>query len=206
MTVTDTTPAAAPAPLPNIRELGAHLAVLTAVKSSIDDQITLQKQAVEDALSRLREAGVDTKTVELAVDSLGLGRVGSITVPTSTDRVEVDDQAAWLAYVEANHPTEVVYADPTVNSAWSAAFIKGLLADYVSGALINPATGEWIPGLAAVKGGVPMTARVTVGKADKARIMQVLTLDTLGQLALNGGPDEPYVVDSIVVPPAPQAA
>jgi hypothetical protein len=78
--------------------------------------------------------------------------LGTVILPVSKETVVVADPAAVLAWVKERHPSEVEHIEQ-VRPSFMVALLQRLApaADIV----VDPTTGEMVPGLAVRAGGVP---------------------------------------------------
>jgi len=89
----------------------------------------------------------------------------TVSLPVSKTRAVVSDPDAVLRWVRTRHPSEVV---EQVRPAFARA-LPGLLK--VSGdVVIDPETGEVVPGMAVAEGGIPGSLRIVPTDEAKARI------------------------------------
>lgn len=175
--------ATAPTPLPaadkpNLVDLTAGLAVLTALQTALKERIDGTRGIIEDELLALRKT-TGTKSLNITID--GLGKVGSISIPETTDHIDITDPQAYAAWVEQNHPTEIEYL-VKVRDSFAKAHEKQLHKDFTTGACIDPLTAEVVPGLLAVKGGEAKSMRVTVTKAEVPSILEHAAGRQIGEL------------------------
>lgn len=79
---------------------------------------------------------------------------GTWSLPVSEEAPTVTDGAALTAWCKERYPTEIV---EVVNPAFQTALLAQLLP--VGEVVMDPATGEVVPGLGVRPGGVPQTLR-----------------------------------------------
>lgn len=123
--------------------------VATRAKARAD---TVRADLAEAARTEYRDQG--------AAPSWRLPDLASVTLPLSKPTVQVADPAAWTAWVQANHPTEV---ETTVRPGFLPALARSLAPDGEDAVLAG--TGEVVPGLRMLPGGVPgaLTIRPVAG-------------------------------------------
>ena len=86
--------------------------------------------------------------------------LATIILPLSKETPFVEDAALFVKWCQERYPSEVVVA-PTVRPVFQAALLKRVQP--LGEAVVDPATGEEIPGLGVRPGGVPkaLTIRPT---------------------------------------------
>ena len=135
--------------LPTAREVAVQLALIKTVEKRVSAAFTATKAValkVLDATDR-KSAVLDDGT-----------KIGTISVKEGAESTYVSDPAAFLAWVKANRPDEVVTTE-SVRSSYRAAVIAR--AKEADGVLFDPETGEQIPGLARSKGDPVVSVLVT---------------------------------------------
>lgn len=128
----------------SLPDAAARVAVLTALRDAIADELTSAKGELSAGLGALhREFGTDRVAAEIP----GGEKVGTITWVPATTRFRVSDEAAFAEWVLANHPTEVRTV-LQVRSVWQTVYLKdGLRAQ--GAVAIDRETGEIVPGVEA---------------------------------------------------------
>jgi hypothetical protein len=96
-----------------------------------------------------------------------LADIATVVLPLSKQKIVVSDEAALLKWVTHQHPEEVEKVTTTRVRPSYVTVLTGSMkvADDV---VVDPDTGEIVPGLAVVKGGVPGTLRITAEPGVKA--------------------------------------
>lgn len=128
----------------NAQDAAARVAVLTALRDAIADELTGAKDELSATLGALnKQHGTDRVTATLP----GGEKVGSIAwVPAST-RFRVCDAEAFAEWALENHPSEVRTV-LMVRPVWQTVYLKdGLKA--VGSSAVDRETGEIVPGVEA---------------------------------------------------------
>lgn len=99
--------------------------------------------------------------------------IGTWSLPVSEEAPTVTDGAALTAWCKRRYPTEVV---EVVNPAFQAVLLARLAP--VGEVVMDPATGEVVPGLGVRPGGIPQTLRFRPNAA-----AQTMAFDAAGALA-----------------------
>lgn len=128
----------------SLPDLAARVAVLTALRDAISEELTNAKGELSADLGKLhKEFGTDRVSAEIP----GGEKVGTITWVPSSTRFRVSDEAAFAAWVLDNHPTEVRTV-LTVRTVWQNVYLKdGLRAQ--GPVAIDRESGEIVPGIEA---------------------------------------------------------
>lgn len=129
------------------------LAVLTLLKSEVDARL---KQARADADALALEAAERYGAANVDV-TVGGSKVGRITVKRSSPKVTVVDDAAWTGYLEALIEDGDPRVSVKVTTTYDAPALLAALMPTADGVL-DPGTGELVPGLAYDEGGRLSTA------------------------------------------------
>jgi hypothetical protein len=96
-----------------------------------------------------------------------LADIATVVLPLSKEKIVVSDGDALLKWVEHRHPGEVEKVTTTRVRPSFLTVITGTMK--VDGdVVVDPDTGEIVPGLAVTKGGVPGTLRITAEPGVKA--------------------------------------
>ena len=135
--------------LPTAREVARDLALIKTVEKRI--------AAVNSATKAVALKVLDTGDKKHAVLDDGT-KIGTISVKEGATSTYVADPDAFLAWVKANHPDEVVKTESVRSSYRAAVIAKAKEAD---GVLFDPDTGEQIPGLARSHGDPVVSVLVT---------------------------------------------
>lgn len=145
------------APTISLIDLSRRYAAAWMFNAKFKDLLEGLKADMETAM---RSHYASTRSPSTNVDMEGIGEVGKITLVLTQPEVLVVDRDAWTGWVEENHETEVDYPPPPppvvkVKTAFEKQYLaKTARADYDSGSVFD-AQGNVIPGVRAVKGGVP---------------------------------------------------
>lgn len=119
------------------------------------DRVALLTALIEGAKKELDKAKVDTLFV---ADAVGVktfaSEFGQVTIGQKASAPFVNNPAMFLAYVQHNHPTEVVTV-PQVRPAFTTALLQRVewspeLQEYV-----DTETGDAVPGIAMSEPGDP---------------------------------------------------
>ena len=129
------------------------LAVLTLLESEVDARLK-EARAKADALAMEAADKYGAANVDLTV---GGSKVGRITVRHSSPKVTVADDAAWTGYLKALADQGDPRVSVKVTTAYDAPALLAALVPTADGVL-DPATGELVPGLAYDGGGRLTTA------------------------------------------------
>ena len=129
------------------------LAVLTLLKSEVDARLK-QARAQADALALEAAERYGAANVDVTV---GGSKVGRITVKRSSPKVTVADDAAWTGYLEALIEDGDPRVSVKVTTTYDAPALLAALMPTAEGVL-DPGTGELVPGLAYDEGGRLSTA------------------------------------------------
>lgn len=109
------------------------VALLTALKDATEAELA---KARAEALALANEVGVKSFDTPF----------GNITVARSASKPYVKDPAMLLAYVQHNHPTEVVTV-PTVRPSFITALLNRVEWSTELQEFVDTATGEAVPGI-----------------------------------------------------------
>lgn len=144
----------------------------------------------EEAISELGEQGT--------APTWRIADIARVTLPVSKQRIDVSDLDSLRGWVEARHPEEV---ETITTTRVRPEFVNALLAYLVpvDDVVIDPETGEIVPGLRVRPGGLPGTLTITAER--KVKVLAAVTArDMLGtaQAALVGP-----IVDGDSVPAQP---
>ncbi len=116
--------------------------------------------------------------------------LGQVTLPVTTEQPIVADAGKFAAWVAKRYPDEVTPL-PVVRSSWQKAFFAKARLD--GDRVVDPATGEVVPGLAVKPGNQPLSLAVKPSSA--AREVYAAVVDRgLRRLALDAGPAVPSVL------------
>lgn len=126
------------------QDAAARVAVLSALRDAIADELTGAKEELSTALAALhRDHGTDRTAAVLP----GGEKVATISWVPSAVRFRVSDEAAFSEWVLANHPTEVRTV-LMVRPVWQTVYLKNGLKASGSSA-VDVDTGEIVPGIEA---------------------------------------------------------
>lgn len=106
-----------------------------------------RKMLNADAVAELEEQGT--------VPTWRMADIATVSLPVSREKAVVADETALLEWVRRSHPTEIV---ERVRPAFVAALDKRLMIG--DGQVIDPVTGEIVPGMSVREAGVPGTLRI----------------------------------------------
>ena len=128
----------------SVQDAAARVAVLTALRDAIADELTGAKDELSATLGSLnKEHGTDRVAATLP----GGEKVGSVAWVPASVRFRVCDVDAFAEWVLENHPTEVKTV-LQVRPVFQTVYLKdGLKA--VGSAAIDRDTGEIVPGVVA---------------------------------------------------------
>lgn len=129
------------------------LAILTLLKSEVDARLK-RARAQADALALEAAEKYGAANVDLTVDG---SKVGRITVKRSSPKVTVTDDAAWTGYLKALADEGDPRVTVKVTTTYDAPSVLAALVPTADGVL-DPGTGELVPGLAYDEGGRLSTA------------------------------------------------
>lgn len=167
------------------------------------------RAAVMKAISDALKAEVDAGRGELMAELLDLydatgaksldvkvGDVKVASIPLSIPKagIAVKDQAAFTAFVDSNYPQAVI-VPPTskqVAAAWQEAYLKECVID--GGEVIDPNTGEVVPGLEHKEAGRPKTFSIRFEKTGREAIAAAWQDGRLGELMPGIAPTAPLVL------------
>jgi hypothetical protein len=91
--------------------------------------------------------------------------IGTVALPLTTEAAVVADIDALTKWVTARYPTEVETV-PQIRAAFQAALLQRATCD--GDVVVDPGTGEVIPGLAVRQGGQPKTLTITASRDARA--------------------------------------
>lgn len=98
-----------------------------------------------------------------------LADIATVVLPLSKQKIEVSNGDQLLGWVQHRHPGEVETVTTTRVRASFITVLTGGTALKVDGdVVVDPDTGEIVPGLSVRKGGVPGTLRITAEPGVKA--------------------------------------
>lgn len=167
----------------DIRDLTGKIALAETLKDLISERVDdLRAVAQVELQAMFKVTGAKSFGVEVE----GLGQVGTVSIPTTSDSVTVIDTDAYAKWVEANHPTEVEYV-VKVRDSFQKAHLKALAPNFDDNTAVDPNTGEVVPGVKAVKGGVPKS--MSVRRTAKAELAEYLLNQDLTSLLGAHGQD-----------------
>lgn len=147
-------------PLPDLstRDLNRLGAIQHAVLNRMKAAYSATRRELETRfLERYEEEG--SKSFVVRFDELG--KVATATLNEPRDKPYVADEAAFVAWVEANHPGEVVR---TVRESYQKVLFERNVKLTDDGLVIHAKTGEAIPGLSVRKGGDPTSFTLSFEK------------------------------------------
>lgn len=145
-----------------MKEQTARLAVLTALRDFIDAEVTRLRSDVEALLIDAHESmGVK----QVAADLPNGTTVATVSLTSGGSSLYVDNEAAFVAWVAEQYPTEVV---TTVRESFKKAFLASGLTE-AGGAIVDPKTGEIVPGLAERSKAPYISVRFKTGGRDEVR-------------------------------------
>lgn len=116
--------------------------------------------------------------------------LGQVTLSVTTEQPIVTNANEWVGWVAERYPDEVDYV-PVVRSSWQKAFFAK--AKLAGEKVVDPATGEVVPGTAVKPGNQPLSLSVRPSPA--AREVYAAVVDQgLRRLVLDAGPAVPIVL------------
>lgn len=83
--------------------------------------------------------------------------IGTVALPVSTEAPVIDDIAALTKWCRERHPSEVETVEQ-IRPAFQAALLARLVCD--GDVVVDPDTGEIVPGMAVRRGGMPMSLTI----------------------------------------------
>jgi hypothetical protein len=187
-----------------LRDDNLQIAELTAVHAWLGEQIAeAKKGTIRDGMIAHHQAS-GGKTVD--IEHPELGKLGTVTISRSADKVEVTNRTALAAWLEVKHPgsTEWVLQ---IKDGFLTEYLKTLTkdgADYATGQVVDPSLAKdndgvapRVPGVTAFKGGDYGNVSVSVSTAAKPRVVQ----SVLGRplKAIGAAPEAPAAEDAGVV-------
>ncbi len=111
----------------------------------------------QDAIAELDREG--------AAPTWRMPELGTVVLPTSKEEAYVADPEAFLAWVKERHPEQVRTVEQ-VHAAYQRTLLATALLD--EDAVLEPGTGEQIPGLVARPAGVPRSLTIRPSAEAKA--------------------------------------
>lgn len=149
----------------SLQDAAARVAILTALRDAIADELTGAKDELAAGLGALhKEFGTDRVSAQIPDGA----KVGTITWISPGTRFRVKDEAAFAEWVLANHPTEVRTV-LQVRPVWQTVYLKdGLVAQGADA--VDRETGEVVPGVEAFESApYPRLNFSTAGRGDIAQ-------------------------------------
>ena len=116
-------------------------------------------------------------------------KVATIPLSFSRDGFRVENPTAFVDYVEKVQPLAI---RKTVDANWQRTYLAGLTN--VDGEAVDPETGEVVPGLGAVPGGVPKSYSVRYANFGRDAMLEAIGRGELGNL-LAGGDEIPALTE-----------
>lgn len=107
----------------------------------------LRAQLAADARAELAEQGT--------APTWRLQDIATVSLPVSREAIAVTDPAALTEWVSRRHPEEIV---PSVRPAFAKVLLARLAHD--GGTVLDPSTGEVVPGAGVRLGGEPGALRI----------------------------------------------
>lgn len=139
----------------NAREKARRLVTFEALMSALKARgVELRAEVTDDVLALYLDAGSD----RLAVDE------GTVSLVKPQDTIRVRDEAALVAFVEANYPTEVT-TTTVVRPAFRSA-LTGRMKP-LGGQVYDPTTGEVVDWAEVVPAAAPSSIQVRPNAAAK---------------------------------------
>jgi hypothetical protein len=130
--------------------------------SAMAKAAAFRDQLNADAVAELKEQGTAA--------SWRLAGIGTASLPLTQEAAYISDMRALLAWVGERYPSEVEQI-PQVRAAFQAALAKRLVVD--GEAVVDPATGEVVPGYAVRAGGQPKSVAITAEASVKGVMRQI---------------------------------
>jgi len=142
----------------------------------------LREQLDDDARSEYEEQGT--------APTWRMPDIATVALSVSKETVYVADEKAFTDWVAKRYP-EQVYIETHVRPAWMVGFTSRVVRD--EEALVDPASGEIVPGLAVREGGRPLGISIRPTSEVK-EVYAAVAEQALRQLAVSAGPSMPVVL------------
>lgn len=159
------------------------------IKTFADALMDYMKDARGEHLEQLLEKYQEEGTKSFAIVLPDGTRVGNITIPEGKPSDQTVDEAALFEWAEAQGGVdeEVIPATKKrivkkVRASWLADKIKNAI-EGDDGELVDPATGEAIPGVRRVPGKAPSSFTITYAKDGREKIATAYRRGLLNDLA-----------------------
>lgn len=156
----------------NRAEIAAEIVRWEGLAAAATARATAHRAVLETAARAELEQGT--------VPTWRMPGIGTVTLPVSREAVIVADPAAWVAWVAARHPGEIVQQ---IRPTSERALLGRLTVD--GDVVVDPDTGEIVPGLSVRPGGVPgrLALRLTADAREAAQAAAAVDLEGLALLA-----------------------
>lgn len=147
--------------------------------------------------AQLGEEALQELNMQGTAPTWRLPDIAQITLPLSKQKIEVADVDQLIVWVQARHPDEVETVSSTrVRPEFLTALLGYLVA--AGDAVIDPQTGEVVPGVIVRPGGIPGTLRITAERAVKdvaaataAQMLGTAYAALLGRTEVEATPSHP---------------
>jgi hypothetical protein len=153
----------------------------------------LAAAATEEAGKRreaLRAEAVEELKTHGHAASWPFAGIGRITLNLSKDRVECSNPDRFQEWVEQRYP-DGIQTVTSVSSSWRERFFASV--DVEGDRVVDPETGEIVPGLLFKAGGKPLHLTVKV-ESDAKKVLALSAGEGLKHAALVAGPSVPVVL------------
>lgn len=125
-----------------MKDEGLRLAVLTALRDAIDEEVTALRRDVTDRMMDARESlGVKAVQVDLPDGT----PIASVTLTDGAPKAAVIDELEFIRWVKANAPDEIV---DSVRSSYQRALLGRVVMR--EGVAVDTVTGEIVSGVGVV--------------------------------------------------------
>lgn len=149
----------------NPRELARDLAIVTLVGDIVKEQREVLRQQLTEALDTI---GADATSAELDGD-----KIAKVSKVAPKPRPTITNETAFVAWVQANHETEVTL---TVRDAFRK-YLLEQLEPLEDGTAVNKNTGEIVEGITFGQAAAYVTTRFE--KQGRERLAQALAAGAL---------------------------
>ncbi len=116
--------------------------------------------------------------------------IGSVTLAVSKDKVDLTNPSAFGQWVEQRYPDAIQHI-AQVSAGWKETFLASLEVE--GDKVVDPSTGEIVPGLVFKPGGRPLQLSVRLDPSAK-KVLALTAEAGLKHAALVAGPSVPVVI------------
>jgi hypothetical protein len=168
-----------------LRDAATRVAVLKALRDQIDAEYNAARgELTGELLAAWREQRQDRAPAELPDGST----VATVSLTKPKDTLAVVDERAFTAWAKTAHPEEVTVE---MRVAVRSSYRSALLAEMTkTGAIVDPQTGEVVPGVALLPGGEPSTFSLRFAKGGREAVAEAWRRGDLTEL-VDGTPALP---------------